>query len=379
MSIFSTASRPCAGPCPESRSSPSSAAPAAPGRSRPRPTPRSPPRTAAQLLVDVQKARLDGLSGTVVQRADLGPARPCRPLGRPGRLVRRRVRQLRPHLAGLGHPHAAALVRRARTAPASRCSARRRVRRHPQRQRRVDLVEPGQDRDAHAPLPAEDARHQAAAPAPGTDRDAQLPQQAADLALKAITPSTTVTTERHRRRGRPLGVRAGARRPQDPARWSASVRIAIDGQTARAAAGPGLRQGLAEPAFEVAFTSVDFGRPGRRAVRVQPAAGHQGHRAHAPPRTRTRSPGDRPRPASPRSSAPAGPPSPSPPCRSRRPARAERGHGQGDARPAAQGVAAPGAGPPARRQLFSAVLTDDGRVAVGAVPPQTLYAALAAR
>ena len=29
--------------------------------------------------------------------------------------------------------------------------------------------------------------------------------------------------------------------------------------------------------------------------------------------------------------------------------------------------------------LFSAVLTDDGRVAVGAVTPQTLYAALAAR
>ena len=30
-------------------------------------------------------------------------------------------------------------------------------------------------------------------------------------------------------------------------------------------------------------------------------------------------------------------------------------------------------------KLFSAVLTDDGRVAVGAVTPQTLYAALAAR
>ena len=29
--------------------------------------------------------------------------------------------------------------------------------------------------------------------------------------------------------------------------------------------------------------------------------------------------------------------------------------------------------------LFSAVLTDDGRVAVGAVTPETLYAALAAR
>ena len=31
-----------------------------------------PPRTAEQLLVDVQQARVDGLSGTVIQRANLG-------------------------------------------------------------------------------------------------------------------------------------------------------------------------------------------------------------------------------------------------------------------------------------------------------------------
>ena len=31
-----------------------------------------PARSAAQLLVDVQKARLNGLSGTVVQKSDLG-------------------------------------------------------------------------------------------------------------------------------------------------------------------------------------------------------------------------------------------------------------------------------------------------------------------
>ena len=31
-----------------------------------------PERSPAQLLVDVQKARLDGLSGTIVQNADLG-------------------------------------------------------------------------------------------------------------------------------------------------------------------------------------------------------------------------------------------------------------------------------------------------------------------
>src|SRR3954454_23202322 len=34
--------------------------------------PRLPARTAAQLLVDLQTARVDGLSGLVTQRADLG-------------------------------------------------------------------------------------------------------------------------------------------------------------------------------------------------------------------------------------------------------------------------------------------------------------------
>src|SRR5438552_16851187 len=43
---------------------------------------RLPPRGAAQLLVDLQTARLDGLSGTVVERADLG--RPGLPAGLAG-------------------------------------------------------------------------------------------------------------------------------------------------------------------------------------------------------------------------------------------------------------------------------------------------------
>ena len=43
-----------------------------PARSPPRRSRALPPRSAAQLLVDLQTARLDGLSGTVVQTADLG-------------------------------------------------------------------------------------------------------------------------------------------------------------------------------------------------------------------------------------------------------------------------------------------------------------------
>ena len=46
--------------------------------------PALPPRTAAELLVDLQTARVDGLSGTVVARADLGlPALPSARAGSP--------------------------------------------------------------------------------------------------------------------------------------------------------------------------------------------------------------------------------------------------------------------------------------------------------
>ena len=44
--------------------------------------PSLPPRSAAELLVDLQTARIDGMSGTVVARADLGL--PPLPVGAPG-------------------------------------------------------------------------------------------------------------------------------------------------------------------------------------------------------------------------------------------------------------------------------------------------------
>ena len=53
----------------------------------------------------------------------------------------------------------------------------------------------------------------------------------------------------------------------------AQVRIAVDAVEARAAAGAGLSTKLADPAFEVGFTAVDFAPPDAAPVRVHAAAG----------------------------------------------------------------------------------------------------------
>ena len=70
-----------------------------------------PPRTAAQLLVDLQGAHLTGLSGTVVQSSDLGlPALPGITSGS-GAGAGAGV-LLRPDEPAVRHPHPAGLVRR---------------------------------------------------------------------------------------------------------------------------------------------------------------------------------------------------------------------------------------------------------------------------
>ena len=194
------------------------------------------PRTAAQLLVDVQNARLDGLSGTVVQSADLG----CRPSLRRGRLGGAAVAAAptsppwsrAPTRCGSGTP--------ARTAPASPCSARS-ASPTSSATARTSGCGPARTSPPRTTLPAEAARHQAAPPAP-TAGLPSTPQEAADLALAAIDPSTTVTHRRHRQRGRPLGLRAGAHpEGRRPRWWPGAARDRR--REARAAAGPGLRQG----------------------------------------------------------------------------------------------------------------------------------------
>ena len=273
------------------------------------------------------------------------------------------------------------------SAPARAPRPARRVRPGPQRQRPVGLVE--QEQHGHPLPPCRPVRgpHQAGgAPAPGAPT---TPQQAADQALKAIDPTTAVSTDSDRGGGRAAGVPARA----DAARRTAPDRLRADRDRRRHPhpdPGPGLREAARpRPRSRWASPPSTRARPRRSVFGFTPPPGatvNEGSAARRPAAatpaaaTGSRPSGDAP---SRRSSARAGPACWSPRCRQdaagRRRSRASR-------QPAAASSSrcppcpAPGAratcceGP-----LFSAVLTDDGRVGVGAVRPPRCTHALSAR
>src|SRR5687767_7867769 len=139
--------------------------------------PSLPARSAAQLLVDLQTARLDGLSGTVVQRADLGlPALPA--------------------IGGQGSPDLTALLSGKHTLRVWYSG--------PDKARiallgttgETDMIRNGRD-VWYWDSRTKTARHGTVdADAPTTPRPnaPQSPQEAANLALALINPSTEVTT-----------------------------------------------------------------------------------------------------------------------------------------------------------------------------------------
>jgi outer membrane lipoprotein-sorting protein len=201
---------------------------------------------------------------------------------------------------------------------------------------------------------------------------AMTPQQAAQAALKAIDPSTQVSTD-------PTAMVAGRPAyqldlvPRDPRSLIGSIRIAIDGKTHVPTRVQVFARGASSPSFQVGFTSLStstppasvFGfspPPGATVKQATPPTGHlQTHRpsagstepqvvgkgwtsvlvAHVPANA----------------AASAGPTA-----------------GLMKSLPTVSG--AWGSGHLLRSSLFSAVLTSDGRVAVGAVAPHLLYDAL---
>ena len=224
--------------------------------------PSLPPRTAAQLLVDLQTSRLEGLSGTVVQRADLGLPP----------LVGLAPRQRADHPADR-HAHPAGLVLRAGPAAGRADGHPRRAGHHPQRPGPVDLAEPQQHR--HPPHAGRRRRGLEAAAEPAASLPA-TPQQAADLALGAIDPSTEVSV------GRSATV-AGqdayelVLQPRDRDSLVHQLRIAIDAKQHVPLRFEVLAKGSDQPAFEVAFTQVDYRRPDADQFTLQPAARRDGH------------------------------------------------------------------------------------------------------
>ncbi|MEU5567844.1 LolA family protein [Micromonospora musae] len=329
--------------------------------------PSLPPRTAAQLLVDLQTAQLEGLSGTVVQRADLGL----------------------PPIAGLaaGSNELAALASGTHTLRVWHSG--------PDRQRIAlldtlgerDLIRNGRDLwswDSRSNTATHRTLGGDAAGKPSGDAAPELPAtpaQAADQALAAIEPSTAVSV------GRAATV-AGrdayelVLEPRDEASLVHQVRIAIDSREHVPLRFELFATGSDQPAFEVAFTQVDFRRPDADQFSFNPPPGVTMREEKA----------DR----ADRADLPA-----------RRPATAEhpqvRTVGTGwttvlvariDAAGAKAGAEKPGGAELAgvlgslpavsgewgsgrlfTSKLFTVLLTDDGRVLAGAVTPERLYEA----
>jgi len=374
--------------------------------------PSLPARSAAQLLVDVQQARLAGLSGTVVQTSNLGL----------------------PSIAGLAGGGGAEGGSGGSSALSSTIAGTHtwRVWLAGQDKQRLalvgslgesDLIRDGRnvwmwsskDKTAtHTVLPAESATGDhsgAAGGAPGagatpgatpspTDLP-KTPQEAAQRALAALDPTTSVTTS---------GTSSVAGRsaydlvlkPRDAQSLVAQVRISIDATKHVPLRVQVYSTKTANPAFEVGFTSVDFATPAASQFAFNPPPGTKVTERTLPAKAdlqkgsaaaRSQAAAARPTvvgkgwttvlvgtlPASTGSKAPTAGTS----------GDRNGATGAGGANGAAQlqGMLALlpkvsgswGSGHLLSGTLFSAVVTTDGRYAVGAVAPDRLYAALAAQ
>lgn len=325
-----------------------------------------PPRTAAQLLVDVQRAHVSSFSGTVVLTSDLGlPALPA--------------------IGGNADSSFSSLVSGSHTMRVWYAG--------PDKVRGAllgqlgesDLVRDGNDVWAwsssdnsatHWTIPARTARP---APDPGAPSSAEVtPQQAAAAVLKAIDPTTRVTTD-------PTAQVAGRAAyeleltPRDPRSLVGSVRIAIDGATHIPTRVQVFARGASTPAFELGFTSFSTSTPPDSTFAFQPPPGATVKEGRTPsighdrPRHQPVDAGDLPRLVGKGWTTVVI----SHVGTQVTPGATPNGGMSAILASLPQVSGAWGSGHLLRSPLFSAVLTDDGRLAVGAVPPAMLYHALA--
>ncbi len=323
-----------------------------------------PHRTAAQLLVDVQNAQVKGLSGTVVQTADLGlPSIPGSSGSTSADLTSlvSGSHTMRVWYAGPNQVRLALLGSLAES----------------------DVVRNGPDlwiwssknkTASHHTVPLQTTADSASTPAAG----ATTPQLAAEQALKAISPTTKVRTQGTDR----VAGRSAydlVLTPRDPGTLVDSVHIAIDGKTHMPLRVQLFAKGSSSPAFEVGFTHFDPRTPGASVFAFNPPPGTKVTQGSAQAKAGAQ-------PAKPGSKADASP--------SAKPTVVGSGWssvvvtkvpgdllgGKGTlARmlgklPTVSGSW--GSGHVLKGTVFSAVLTNDGRLAVGAVPPNALYQAL---
>jgi outer membrane lipoprotein-sorting protein len=236
-----------------------------------------PPRSAAELLVDLQTARLDGMSGTIVYQADLGlPALPGLGGGAIGG-------------AGdsLGSTDLAALVSgthtlrvwysgpdKARVALLGTLGETDII----LNQRDLWIWDSRANTATHQTLPDESTLE--ALPSPSATGGV-TPRQLADLALAAINPSTEVTT------AGPVTIAGrGAYElvlaPRDATSLVASVRLAVDAEEKVPLRVQIFARGYDNPALEAAFTQVSFDRPDDSQFAFNPPPGTQVTEAETP-------------------------------------------------------------------------------------------------
>ncbi|RZU54630.1 outer membrane lipoprotein-sorting protein [Krasilnikovia cinnamomea] len=329
--------------------------------------PALPPRSAAQLLVDVQNAHVDGLSGTIVQTADLGlPALPGLTAGNTdlAKMVTGN-NSARVWYAGEDKMRVAAQSLLGQT----------------------DVIRNGQDvwlwrsKDntaTHLTLP-KDADKPKALPSgvPST------PQEAADAALAAIDPTTQVsTTGAAEVAGRDAYELVLA--PRDTASLLGQVRLAIDAETHIPLRVDVYAKDATAPAVRVAFQQISFTTPDPQQFVFNPPAGAKVTTAK-PHADHTKKPLGAP------AGAPKAPAGEEPtvvgkgwtsvlvaklPDGWQKQAGAKQGEAAMvgavlDSLPKVSGTW--GSGRLLSSALFSALLTDDGRVLVGAVAPDRLY------
>ena len=341
--------------------------------------PSLPERSAAQLLVDVQNAKVDGFSGTVVQTAHLGlPSLPGVTSGAGSADIMKLVagsNTARVWYAGEDRARVALMGTLGET----------------------DVIRNGSDvwlwrstdsSATHLKVPADKAGRKPTALPSGVPSS---PQEAADTALAAIDPTTAVTT---------TGAARVAGRdayelvltPRDTASLVGQVRLAIDAEKhiplrvdvyAKNANDPAVRVAFQQISFEVpdaeqfifnppAGTKVDEPSPAQVADQHQKALTPEARKAQKQAAEGTQVVGKgwtsvlvAKLPTGDKAGDKAGGKA------------AEQAGGQLDAivqtLPKVSGTW--GSGHLLSSALFSALVTDDGRVLVGAVAPEKLYEA----
>ena len=340
--------------------------------------PSLPERSAAQLLVDVQNAKVDGFSGTVVQTADLGlPSLPGVTSGAGSSEIMNLVagsNTARVWYAGEDKARLALMGTLGET----------------------DVIRNGSDvwmwRSAdssatHFKLPADKAG-KPAKPQALPSGVPSTPQEAADAALAAIDPTTAVTT---------TGAAKVAGRdayelvlsPRDTASLVGQVRLAIDAEKHIPLGVDVYAKGANDPAVRVAFQQVSFEVPDAEQFTFNPPPGTKVTEPSEADIAKERAKATTPEAEKAQREAAEGTKVVGKGWTSVLVATMPKGD-DAKAEDGAAGAAGQldaivgtlpktsgtwGSGRLLTSALFSALITDDGRILVGAVAPEKLYEA----